>query len=695
VQDLQHKLSDTSSKLAQEASRASTLGSKEAFIEKELAHARARGQELMGECQELEKEAALARKEHATLRREAEDTSALLVREKAQTKELEERVARTASEAAAAASEAQERLDAMLLRHAREVKSLTGREELLRNLIVHAEAQIDRLSAELYGDDYERAPLWPSDLALPGRSSSLTSVSVTPPEATDHEATAASPSASPNMASSARGGHGGLRAWLVSDLVDRLVQLEEALVHVHCVSTPCSASLARAVQGKVGKGGGGGGHSADRGEISTEREEWVLSEKSAAAVVMAAELTGFRHKVTLLEDELADATRKLAAKDTLRKKNLLAEERVQVLSRQLLAVTEERQELSRSYRVLCAKFAQASTAAQRDARQTSRADRDPSARTRGWSGRSPRHQHSRAHALSDSDEGAQQDAARPDFSLTGTAVRGRSRHMDADEPSLTDETLVGDGEDGGSPSEGASGEDFALDIDALYVSARRARSGGRAIVVEGRGGREQDGGVRRGGAGIVVKSDDGGLLRGRSLPSRRGGGQRDRERRRGDGVTSEQDSVQAVLTKARSLLDREREQKGGEGERERRGVLRASAQKAGAPALDRQSPRSRRGASGWTGVGYTKEGDMAWIEGKVRRLQVELDAFLADGGGEVSGMGVGALRDLQVPLVACPSAFRQSHHTRLHYRLFSLEMISSSLFFLCLLPLNMHCSLWV
>jgi hypothetical protein len=651
VQDLQHKLSDTSSKLAQEASRAASLESKEAFVEKELARARARGQELMGECQELEKEAARARKEHATLRSQAADASALLVREKAQAKELEERVARTASEAAAAASEAQERLDALLLRHAREVKSLTGREELLRNLIVHAEAQIDRLSAELYGDDYERAPLWPSDLALPGRSSPLTSGSVASPEATDH-----------------------LRAWQVSDLVDRLVQLEEALVHVHCVSTPSSASLARgagAVQGEVGKGGGGGGHNADRGEVSSAREEWVLSEKSTAAVAMAAELTGFRHKVTLLEEELADATRKLAAKDTLRKKNMVAEERLQVLSGQLLAVTEEHQELSRSYRVLCAKFAQASTAAQRDARQTSRADRDPSARTRGWSGRSPEHQHSRAHALSDSDEGAQQDAARTDFSLTGTAERGRSRHMDEGDPSFTEVTHssgVGDGEDGGSQSEGASGEDSALDIDALYVST----SGGRAIVVEGRGRSEQDGGVRRGVAGIVVKSNSEGLVRGRSLPSRRVGEERDRKRGRGDGVTSEQYSIQAVLAKGRVLLEREREQKGGEGERGRRGMLRALAQRAGVPAqLDRQSPRSHRGASGWVGAGYTKEGDIAWIEGKVRRLQAELDAFLADGGGEVSGMGVGALRDLQVPLVACPSAFCPSHHTSLHYRLFS------------------------
>lgn len=51
--------------------------------------------------------------------------------------------------------------------------------------------------------------------------------------------------------------------------------------------------------------------------------------------------------------------------------------------------------------------------------------------------------------------------------------------------------------------------------------------------------------------------------------------------------------------------------------------------------------------------GYTQEGDVAWIEGKVRRLQAELDAFLADGGREVSGLGVGALRDLQVPRLQC------------------------------------------
>lgn len=47
---------------------------------------------------------------------------------------------------------------------------------------------------------------------------------------------------------------------------------------------------------------------------------------------------------------------------------------------------------------------------------------------------------------------------------------------------------------------------------------------------------------------------------------------------------------------------------------------------------------------------YSREGDMAWLEGKVRRLQQELEAFLADGGGE-SG-GAGALRDLQIALAA-------------------------------------------
>jgi len=62
----------------------------------------------------------------------------------------------------------------------------------------------------------------------------------------------------------------------------------------------------------------------------------------------------------LLQEELADAARKLAAKETLRKKLEVGQKKIEVLSNQVLALHEDRDECKRSYRHLCAKFAQLS-----------------------------------------------------------------------------------------------------------------------------------------------------------------------------------------------------------------------------------------------------------------------------------------------------------------------------------------------
>ena len=573
VRDLQHKLAASSAELAQAAVRAASLQSKEAFLEHELEGTRARAQELMGECQALETDAARARKEHSALKREAAEAEALLAREKEQTKELEERAAGAAAAAAAAASEAQKQLEELVLRHSREFKSLLAREELLRNLIVHAEAQIDRLSAELYGDDYQPSALLPSDLALPPRSSPLTSGSETPAQADDEVAAAARRPSSPKLAASARAGLGGLRAWHVSDLVDRLCKLEEALVDVHKVLTPRSAQKLRATtsgSSRDGEGGGGGGGSVGgTGGFSSEREEWVLSERGATAVVAAAELTGFRHKVTLLQEELDDASRKLAAKDALRTKNLVAEERIQVLSRQLLAVTEERQELRRSYRVLCSKFARSSAAARRDARDTpprrASASRGARAGMQSTQGRMMRaYSHSSASPFSDSDERAQQDAALSESGATAGRRRSKSgarwrsaRSRRAGSGQSADEASSpgSDGESESGQSAGTSGQDSALDMDALHVSGRTANCPAHPIHVQRSDESAVGHRVARDAGRILAQRSGRGPERGHSLPSRPDAAVR--ERRRGRGVASEQASVLVVLAKGRALLDRE------------------------------------------------------------------------------------------------------------------------------------------
>ena len=118
--------------------------------------------------------------------------------------------------------------------------------------------------------------------------------------------------------------------------------------------------------------------------------------------------------------------------------------------------------------------------------------------------------------------------------------------------------------------------------------------------------------------------------------------------RREESVT--ESAVQA-LSKGRALLMRDQGRRDDAGEDvDDAGedlTCRTTGAKRGARRGKQQLQKSkRRGAASE----YSQEGDMAWLEGKVRRLQEELEAFLAEGGGESAG--VGALRDLQIALAS-------------------------------------------
>ena len=275
VLELQEKLSSASHELGLSRSQVQTLNDKEAYLQHELSNAH-------GEAHVHKSARAACDLE---IVRQAQDVSALMERLGAMEEErkvLRGRVQELESVNVMTAQRAVDEADAAREVHTEAERSWLAREELLRNLIVHAEAQIDRLSSELYGDAAgSRVSLRDEDEVL-GK-----------------------------VVGSGRAGPASRGAWQVSDLVDRLMHLEAALLE--CQAIPAHK----------------------------------LTERSAAGVASAAELAGYQHRVRQLEEDLADANRKLATKEVLRKKLDIGQKKIEVLTNQVLALHEVRPVLTK------------------------------------------------------------------------------------------------------------------------------------------------------------------------------------------------------------------------------------------------------------------------------------------------------------------------------------------------------------
>jgi len=119
----------------------------------------------------------------------------------------------------------------------------------------------------------------------------------------------------------------------ISDLLDRLMHLEGALLEISQVT------FTLAERDKICGNDGA-------------QQTFTLTDRTAESIAVAAELVGFREKIQLMEEERVEMLRKLAAKEAMRKKLETAEKRIQLLAGEVLALERDRDERKRSLMVM-------------------------------------------------------------------------------------------------------------------------------------------------------------------------------------------------------------------------------------------------------------------------------------------------------------------------------------------------------